>query len=107
MIVAISYLVSAAVMGFMRWRGAEIGTWFLAGWLLTGLAGVLLAQQLAEARPAVWIGLLVALLPWMVLSLVFDTRLKIWVMVAVDAAGVFAIVYGLALARGALSQVSQ
>lgn len=103
LIVAISYLVSAVMLVVARWRGVDIGWLYIAGWVVTGVAGAALATQLAPARPAVWVALALVLLPWMLFSLVVDVRLRFWLMVAIDVAGVLAIVYGLALARSALS----
>ena len=102
LIVAASYLLSAALLAAARGRGAAIATWFVLGWVATGLIGLGLAWVLQPGRPLVWAGLLVVLGPWMGYSLYYDVRLRIWAMVAIDAAGLAAIAWGLWLARAAL-----
>ena len=100
--VAATYLLSALLLGIARWRGNAVAGWVIGGWAVLGMIGLLLALQLQPARPALWWTLALVLLPWMLLSLVWDWQLDVLVMVAVDAAGAFAIIYGLWLAREAL-----
>jgi hypothetical protein len=102
-VVAGTYLLSAGLLAAARSRGAKVEAWVIGGWLLTGLAGLALAAALRPGRPAVWAGLLAALVPWMLYSLAYDARERIWVMVAADVAGLAAIAAGLWMARAALS----
>lgn len=101
-VVAASYLVSAAVLGVARLRGGPVAGWVIGGWLATGAAGVALGLLLRPGRPATWVGLLIALAPWMCFSLAYDVRERVWVMAAVDVAGLAAVAAGLWMAREAL-----
>ncbi|HEX8910896.1 MAG TPA: hypothetical protein VF796_00955 [Humisphaera sp.] len=101
-VVAGTYVLSAALLGFARWRGAAVAWWVLVGWVATGVAGMALAASLRPGRPAVWAGLLLALGPWMLFSLAYDVRERVWVMAALDVAGLLAIAWGLGMARAAL-----
>jgi hypothetical protein len=103
LVVAASYLLSAGLLAAARLRGVRMEHWVIAGWLLTGLAGATLAAALQPGRPVVWVGLLVALGPWMLYSLAYDVREGVWVMVAADVAGLAAIALGLTFSREALA----
>ena len=95
--VSVSYVFSAAMLGLARFRGQPVPTWAIAGWLTTGIAGVALSLVLAPQRSAVWVGLLIFLGPWMVYSLVEDTRRGYWPVALADIAGLGAIAYSLAI----------
>jgi hypothetical protein len=102
-IVAVSYVVSAAILLLVRLRGGAVGAWVIATWLLTGSAGIVLARMLAPGQAAIWWALLVVLGPWMGYSLYYDLRERIWFMAAIDLAGLFAIAWGLLQGRAALA----
>lgn len=93
MIVAGSYVLSAAILGFVRWRGTTVPSWMIGGWLVTGLLGIALSAMLAPGRSAVWILVLLALFPWMIYSLVSDVRGGNWIVACTDAAALLAIAY--------------
>ena len=96
-ILAASYLVSAALLGVAKSRGEPVPAWVIGTWLVTGLVAVALTPLLAPGRPAVWVGLLVALGPWMAWSLVGDLRGGHWVIAVVDVLGLGAIGWCLAV----------
>ena len=97
-IVAASYPVAAAALWWLRSRGHDVPHWFPAGWLATGV--IALAALPWLGRPWAWWAVLLALGPWMVLSLVLDLRQGIWLIAALDAAGIAAIAWGLWAAWG-------
>ena len=99
--VAATYVLSALMLAWFRSRGEAVAAWVIAGWLLTGIAGMVMAWQLTEKRPALWWGLLLALGPWMVYATIGDAAEKHWVMTALDVAGLIAIGWALRLAAGA------
>lgn len=94
-IVAASYVVSAAMLAWMKRGGADVPTWFTVGWLLTGLIGIVASLRLDGSRHWAWWVALLALGPWMTLSLVWDIRHASWWMAALDIAGLIAIAWGL------------
>ena len=91
LIVAISYLLSAAILGLMRWRGTEVPAWVIIGWLVTGVVGIALSTALAPGRGLVWAAILVVLVPWMIYALIGDFRLGHYFMVTIDALALLAI----------------
>ena len=93
--IAASYLLSAAILGWVRSRGEAVAAFAIAGWAITGVVGIALSLLLASQRPIVWIGLLVALVPWMVYALIGDAGEKRIFMTIADAAGLGAIVWAL------------
>ena len=102
-VLAASYVLSAAILAFARYKGETVPTYVIALWAVTGVAAFALAPLLAPGRALVWVGLLVALAPWMAWSLYGDGREGRWVMVAVDALGLAAIAFALGTtARAAL-----
>lgn len=97
LIIAGSYVLSALILMVVKSRGETVPIWVIATWLLTGLIGAALATALAPARPAVWIGLLLALGPWMLYSFYGDLRLGHWIIAFTDVAALVAIGYALAI----------
>ena len=95
--IAASYILSALLLAWVRSHGETVPAWVIGGWLVTGLAGLALAYALAEKRPAIWWGLLIALVPWMLYALIGDTTEKHWFMAALDLAGLIAIARALQL----------
>jgi hypothetical protein len=93
--VAVSYPIAAAALWWLRWRGETVPHWWPAGWLLTGVIGLALLPFVGQTWA--WWGVLLALGPWMLLSLIVDWKHKVWPMVVLDAAGLLAIGYGLYL----------
>lgn len=93
MIVAGSYVLSAAILGFVRWRGTTVPSWMIGGWLVTGLLGIALSAMLAPGRGAVWVLLMLVLFPWMIYSLVSDLRSGNWIIACTDVAALLAIAY--------------
>jgi hypothetical protein len=96
-IISVTYLISAIVLLVFKLRGQTVATWVIVGWVVTGLAGVVLSPMLVEGRAWVWFALAVALVPWMGYSLVADLRHRFWWIAATDVAGLIGI--GWALAR--------
>jgi len=97
--VAASYLLSAALLAVAKWRGQSVAAWMVIGWLVTGIAGVALSATFAKGRGAVWIGVLVAMGPWMVWSLIEDLRRGYWAIAVADLAAIGAIGYALMICR--------
>ena len=97
-VMAASFLVSAALLGYVRATGKDVPAYVLALWGGLGLAGVALTPLLTPERRWIAIVLLVVLGPWMAVSLVGDWQRKIYVMAAVDVGGLAAIAYGVWLA---------
>jgi len=90
-IMAGSYVVSGVLLAWARSRGQPVQGWAIAGWLAFGLIGFILTPLLGPGRWLVLAGLVAALAPWMMLSLGLDFAHRVWVMVALDLAGLFAI----------------
>ena len=103
-VVAASYLLSAAILLTMRLRGSSVPTWIIAGWLVTGLLGVVLTAALGPGRGGVWWGLGAVLIPWMILALIGDLRLGHYVVAAIDVAGLAAIGFALLITYRAAAQ---
>jgi hypothetical protein len=101
-VVAATYLLSAALLGWAKSRGSPVETWIVTGWLVTGSWGIVLGLLLRPGAAAAWVGVGLVLVPWMLLSLVYDVRARVWVMAGLDIAGVVAIAAGLWMARAAL-----
>ena len=101
-VMAASFVLSAAILGYVRFTGKTVPTPVLVAWGGLGVLGLALTPLLsADRRWIAWV-LLVVLGPWMVVSLVGDAQRKIYPMAAVDVAGLGAIGYGVWLAyRGA------
>ena len=100
-IISITYLISAALLLFFKLRGQPVPVWVIAGWVVTGLAGVALSPMLAEGRPWVWVGLVVALVPWMGFSLVTDLRHRMFWIAATDVAALVGIGWAMMRVYGA------
>jgi hypothetical protein len=97
-IMAGSFLLSAAILGYVRFTGKTVPTAVLAAWGGLGLVGLAVTPLLsADRRWIAWV-LLAVLGPWMLVSLVGDAQRKIYFMAAVDVGGLFAIAYGVWLA---------
>jgi hypothetical protein len=97
-IMAGSFVLSAAILGYVRATGKAVPAYVLAAWGGLGLLGLAVTPLLsADRRWVAWV-LLAVLGPWMVVSPTSDTQRKIYVMSAVDAAGLAAIGYGVWLA---------
>jgi len=94
-IISLTYLLSAAILTVLRLRGTVVPTWVIAGWMVTGVAGVVLSQLLVEGRPAVWVGLAVALVPWMAYSLYGDVKNGSWVVALTDVGAIVGIAWAL------------
>lgn len=103
LIVAVSYIISAAVLMIMRQRGEEVPAPFIAGWVVGGVMGMVGASFVAPQSPWAWWLSLVSLGPWMALSLVWDVRQGIWLIAALDVAGLAAIGFALWLSRAAVA----
>jgi hypothetical protein len=101
-VVAATYLLSAALLGWAKSRGSPVETWVVVGWLVTGSLGIVLGRSLRPGAAAAWAGVGLVLVPWMLLSFVLDVRARVWVMAGLDVAGVAAIGAGLWMARAAL-----
>ncbi len=96
--VAATYVLSAAMLLWVRSRGEVVPGWVIGAWLATGVAGIVLAFFLARERPVVWWALLVVLVPWMIYALVGDALEKHWFMAGLDAAALIAIARALQMA---------
>ncbi|HLL88001.1 MAG TPA: hypothetical protein VK324_01740 [Tepidisphaeraceae bacterium] len=103
-VVAVTYLMSAALLMTVRLRGHPVTLWVIVGWLATGAAGLVLAQFLRPGITPVWLGLLVVLGPWMLFSLVTDLREGYWLIAILDVLGLAAIGYGLAVVARAVHE---
>ena len=97
-IMAASFVLSAAILGYVRFTGKPVPTYVLAAWGGLGVLAFVLTPLLAPDRRWVAIALLVVLGPWMAVSLVGDAQRKVYAMAAVDLAGLAAIAYGVWLA---------
>ena len=93
-VMAASYLVSAALLGYARFTGKTVPTYVLAAWGGLGVVALAITPLLTLDRRWVAVVLLVVLGPWMAVSAVQDGRQKVYPMVAVDVAGLLAIGYG-------------
>ncbi len=89
--IAASYVISAMMLAWVRYRGETVPSWVIGGWLITGLASIAFALNLGEKRAMMWWGLLLALGPWMIYALIGDTTEKHWFMAGLDLAGLIAI----------------
>ena len=98
-ILCASYLVSAALLTWMRLAGQIVPAWKIAGWAVTGIAGAVLLLWLSPDRPLLSILMLVVLGPWMIFALTEDARSRHYFIAAIDLAGLFAIVYALWIIR--------
>ena len=97
-VMAASFLLSAALLGYVRFTGKTVPAYVLAAWAGLGVLGLLLTPWLTPDRRWIAIVLLVVLGPWMAVSTVGDWQRKIYPMAAVDVAGLAAIGYGVWLA---------
>lgn len=97
--VAATYVLSAAMLLWVRSRGEVVPGWVIGGWLSTGVAGIVLAFFLTEQRPVIWWALLVVLVPWMIYAFIGDTMEKHWFMAGLDVAALFAIARALQTTR--------
>ena len=96
-IMAASFLVSAVILGYVRYTGKAVPATVLVAWGGLGLLGIALTPLLGvDRRWMAWV-LLVVLGPWMVVSLVGDVQRKVYPIAAVDVAGLAAIGYGVYL----------
>lgn len=98
LIVAASYLLSAALLAVARARGQAVTGWVIVGWLLTGAAGVALALCLAPGRAGALIVLALVLGIWMGYALIGDLRARHWIIAAIDVSALVAIVYSVHIA---------
>jgi len=93
-VMAGSFLVSAAILGYVRFTGKAVPAYVLAAWGAGGVLGLALTPLLTlDRRWMAWV-LVLVLGPWMAVSLVGDAQRKIYPMAAIDVAGLFAIGYG-------------
>ena len=93
-----SFLLSAAILGYVRLTGKTVPAYVLALWAGLGVAGFALTPLLTlDRRWVAWL-LAVVLGPWMAVSLVGDVQRKIYPIAATDVAGLAAIAYGVYLA---------
>ena len=93
-VMAASFVLSAAILGYVRSTGKPVPAYVLLAWGGLGVVGLALTPLLSPDRRWIALALLVVLGPWMLVSLVGDAQRKIYVMAAVDVAGLAAIGYG-------------
>ncbi len=97
-ILAGSFLLSAALLAYVRYTGKTVPAYVLLAWGGLGVIGFALTPLLTiDHRWVAWV-LVVVLGPWMAVSLAGDWQRKIYPMAAVDVGGLFAIAYGVWLA---------
>lgn len=102
LIVGATYPLSAALLGYLKWKGQTVLWAWPVAWLVCGAVGLAAAWLLRSGGMSGWWWLaLVALAPLMAVSTVVDTQHALggkggmWFMVGLDVAGLLAIIYGL------------
>jgi hypothetical protein len=90
-----TYLLSAALLGWAKYRGQPVTAFGVTGWAVTGAVGLALLPWLTPKGWGVIIAIAAVLGPWMVYALVSDLRLGHWIIAVMDFAGLVAIAFSL------------